>query len=38
MVEQLGGTIVGFAFLIELTALDGRAKLPGLDIKSFITY
>ncbi|HZV78638.1 MAG TPA: adenine phosphoribosyltransferase [Candidatus Binatus sp.] len=38
MVEQLGGTIVSFAFLIELTALDGRAKLPGLDIKSFITY
>ena len=38
MVDQLGGTIVGFAFLIELTALDGRAKLPGLDIKSFITY
>jgi adenine phosphoribosyltransferase len=38
MVERLGGKIVGFAFLIELTALNGRAKLPGADVKSFITF
>jgi len=38
MITKLGGTIVGFAFLIELAALDGRAKLPGVDVKTFITY
>ena len=38
MVEKLGGSIVGFAFLIELAALNGRAKLPGVDVKSFITF
>lgn len=38
MVEKLGGSIVGFAFLIELAALKGRAKLPGVDVKSFITF
>ena len=37
MVEKLGGKIVGFAFLIELMALNGRAKLPGADVESFIT-
>jgi adenine phosphoribosyltransferase len=38
LVDKLGGTIVGFAFLVELAALNGRAKLPGVDVKSFITY
>ena len=38
LIDKLGGTIVGFAFLVELTMLDGRAKLPGVDVKSFITY
>jgi adenine phosphoribosyltransferase len=38
MVDRLGGTLVGFAFLIELSALNGRAKLPGVDVKTFITY
>jgi adenine phosphoribosyltransferase len=38
MIDKLGGTIVGFAFLIELTALDGRKMLPGVDIKTFIAY
>jgi adenine phosphoribosyltransferase len=38
MVDKLGGTIVGFAFLIELSALGGRAKLPGVDVKTFIAY
>lgn len=28
MVRQLGGRLVGLAFLIELTALGGRKKLP----------
>ena len=38
MLDKLGGTIVGFEFLIELKALDGRAKLPGVDVKTFIAY
>ncbi|MEM8558832.1 MAG: adenine phosphoribosyltransferase [Bacteroidota bacterium] len=28
LVDRAGGTLVGFAFLIELAFLDGRAKLP----------
>jgi adenine phosphoribosyltransferase len=38
LVERLGGKIVGIAFLIELAFLKGRAKLPGYDIFSLITY
>ena len=38
LLQQLGAYVVGFAFLIELTALKGRAKLPGRDVRSFITY
>jgi adenine phosphoribosyltransferase len=38
LVEKLGGTIVSFAFLVELAALHGRAKLPGVDVKAFIEY
>jgi len=36
LVEQLGGEIVGVAFLIELCFLNGREKLPGFDIHSLI--
>jgi adenine phosphoribosyltransferase len=38
LLRRFGASIVGFAFLIELTALGGRAKLPGVDVRSFITY
>ena len=39
LVEQLGGTVVGVAFIIELAFLDGRAKLgAGYDVHSLITY
>ncbi len=38
LVEQLGGHVVGAAFLIELTFLDGRAKLDGCDLHSLISY
>jgi adenine phosphoribosyltransferase len=37
LVEQVGGTIAGLAFVLELGFLDGRAKLPGRDILSLIT-
>jgi adenine phosphoribosyltransferase len=38
LVEQLGGAVVGVAFLIELEFLHGREKLEGYDVHSLITY
>ena len=32
MVKAMQGVIVGVAFLLELKTLNGRARLPGLDI------
>ncbi|MGH3023798.1 MAG: adenine phosphoribosyltransferase [Gaiellaceae bacterium] len=38
LVEQLGGTVVGLAFVIELDFLQGREKLAGYDVFSLISY
>jgi adenine phosphoribosyltransferase len=38
LVEQLGGTIVGVAFLIELSFLNGRSKLSQYEVFSLIQY
>ncbi|MDE5415034.1 adenine phosphoribosyltransferase [Alkalihalobacterium chitinilyticum] len=38
MVEQLGGEVVGIAFLIELTYLDGRDKLQDYDVYTLTQY
>jgi adenine phosphoribosyltransferase len=38
LVEQLGGTVVGLAFVIELEFLRGRDKLAGYDVCSLIQY
>lgn len=38
MIEQLGGTVAGIGFLIELDGLGGREKLAGYDILSLIRY
>ena len=38
LVEQLGGTVAGAAFLIELTFLNGRERLNGYDVHSLIQY
>ena len=38
LVEELGGIIVGAAFIVELTDLNGRAKLGDYDIISLIKY
>ncbi|OGK84468.1 MAG: adenine phosphoribosyltransferase [Candidatus Rokubacteria bacterium GWC2_70_16] len=38
LVERLGGTVVGAAFLIELGFLKGRERLPGYDLESLIVY
>ena len=38
LVERLGGVVAGLAFIIELSFLDGRSKVPGREISSLITY
>ncbi len=39
MVHELGGDLVGLAFLIELTFLNGRAKIPpDVDVFSLLKY
>ena len=38
MVEQLGGSVVSLAFLIELSFLNGRQVLSGYDITSLVQY
>lgn len=38
LVQQLQGTIVGVAFLIELSFLKGREQLDGYDVFSLIKY
>ena len=38
LVRSLGGTVNGVAFAVELTFLNGRAKLPGMDVFSLIQY
>ena len=38
MVRQLGGEVVGLAFIVELGLLKGRDKLDGLDIFSVLKY
>ena len=37
LVEQLGGEVVGIAFLIELTFLNGRAKLTDYDVLALVS-
>jgi len=36
--EALGASVSGFAFLVELGFLDGRARLPGREVRSLIQY
>ncbi|HYH84986.1 MAG TPA: adenine phosphoribosyltransferase [Pyrinomonadaceae bacterium] len=38
LVEQLGGEVVGLAFVVELEFLPGRQKLEGHDVRSLIKY
>ena len=38
LVEQLGGTVVGCGFLIELAFLNGRAKLEPYDVHALLRY
>jgi adenine phosphoribosyltransferase len=38
LVEQLGGKVVGVAFMIELAFLKGREKLKNYPLHALITY
>lgn len=38
LVEELGGIVVGCAFLIELSYLNGMEKLKGYDVLTLMRY
>lgn len=38
LVERLGGTVAGFAFIIELSFLSGAAVLAPRQVRSILTY
>ena len=38
LIEHLGGEVVGIAFLIDLTFLEGIKKLAGYDVFSLIQF
>jgi adenine phosphoribosyltransferase len=38
LVEGLGGTVAGVAFVVELTFLGGRDKLNGYNVFSLLQY
>jgi len=38
LVRQLGGDVYGVVFLIELVALNGRAKLEGENVRAILQY
>ncbi len=38
LVKQTGSTVVGFGFVIELVALEGRRQLPSVPITTLLQY
>jgi adenine phosphoribosyltransferase len=38
LIQQLGGVVAGAAFAVELSFLNGRAKLPGVHVFSLLQY
>ena len=38
LVRKLGSEVVGVQVLIELSALGGRARLPGIEVVSELVY
>ena len=38
LVQKLGARLLGVNFLIELSFLNGRAKLPNVPIRSLVVY
>ncbi len=38
LIERLGGKVMGFAFIIALTFLQGRKALEGYEVSSLVEY
>lgn len=38
LVQRLGGKVAAVAFLVELSFLKGRERLPGLDVLSLLRF
>ena len=38
LVEECGGIVVGFGFVIELSFLPGRELLEGYEVQALVTY
>jgi adenine phosphoribosyltransferase len=38
LIEELGGTVAACAFVVELTALRGRARLGAIPVHALIAY
>lgn len=38
LISKIGSEVLGFAFVIELTALKGRDRLPNLPVLTLIEY
>ncbi len=38
LVREVGGNVIGLAFLVELTFLNGRDRLKDYNVHSFIKY
>lgn len=38
LITEAGGEVVSLNFLIELTGLNGKEKLKGYDVKSYVEY
>jgi adenine phosphoribosyltransferase len=38
LVEQVGGSVIGLGFMVELAFLNGREKLQGYDVFSLLQY
>jgi adenine phosphoribosyltransferase len=38
LVRRAGGEVVGALFLVELTGLDGRAQLDGVEVHALMAY
>ena len=38
LVEKLGGKVIQFSFIVELSFLNGRKLLPNYNVKSLVDY
>lgn len=38
LVEQTGAEVIGFGFIVELMALEGRQKLPEVPVVTLVEY